>query len=1451
MRSKKWTCSVCTLENPARRRQCQACDSRRPDDGEEEPSVACTAMTSPASKDKKRDERTKSTRRQETAGSKSPRNTKMQQGRKRGRVDAMSDRLVTVRLVLCDNDGLLSEEENHDNWQQALQAIVPLSFLKSPLSERTCQTEQQQQHDNNIQTKLVDPDCIPFEKENNALPSEEPAKALSSKDDSNILHCPQPGKESPSKESDNHMHSTVSDEHETTTHTSALDSIRVDGANGEEESQQIRGGKPVTDNGRDAERANPEMEGISIQHQIEATADSLSQLPTKQSDEESTHETSHQTNNPQSQESCNPTQPVESLISCESDDLMVIQEDTTTTRCDTSRIQSADNSSCQEDMLALPIESKAAPSSQQETKDSVVGTDPLIDGGSSYTDGETPSSLLLSPANQPQESPENSRSKPPKAQGMTALMACGSEGVSPGSESAGSGDNDTSVEDSREHCTSIASPIITTAEYHDDVDAFHHCLAQLSEQEHLQTQQEGYADRTNAQDCSSSCSESIEGQQLSQTIDSESASAEVSTGRQASSASTECEERWIAVEGHELSPVPVPVQEIHATAPLIQKPHSPKNSRMEDEPAEHDDGEMEDHNAFVYTPPSQTSQEEPVSVSKGPQSAMPRQEPVPCPVDTGAINKDNEQLALPNSNGRSENVRPAPQQSQSSQFKGAFVETEDDPDNRRKLDFPEAIPVANHDQVSQTTQYPVVKEQTESKMHQGHKALDTLSTFPGFHTAGIGKNITVSGDALKKAGSVLSGSGSQNSDFAPGQTAIGGFKTAGKASNITVSEEALKRAGSILSSSSYQTSGAAPQQPSKGGFLTKTVGNVNNITVSEEALENSGSDTHKSRSAPAAPTGPFMGAFRTAGMHKSITVSEEALQKAGSVLSCGISKTPASFGSGFQTAGKAKNITVSDEALQKAGSILTNSGPVKPPATPLSLPMGGFKTTGKATSIVVSEEALQKNGLIFSSSGSHNPNCTPQQPTMCGFKTAGKSTSISVSQEALQKAGSIFSRSGSHRSDHAPQQSAMGGFQTAGKATSINVSEDALKAAGSILGGSGSHRSNHAPQQPAMGGFQTAGKATSISVSEDALKTAGSILGGSGSHRSNHAPQQSTMGGFQTAGKATSIIVSEDALKAAGSILGGSGSHRSNHAPQQSAMGGFQTAGKEQASVCQKMLSGCWLHLGWFRLPQIQQCPSTTCYGWFSDCWQSNKHQCVRRCSQDCWLHLGWFRLHRSNHAPQQPTMGGFQTAGKATSISVSEDALKAAGSILGVQAPQIQPCPTAIRYGWFSDCCKATSISVSEDALKAAGSILGGSGSHRSNNAPQQPAMGGFQTVAKQQASAPTDPHAPQQSAMGGFQTAGKATSISVSEDALKAAAPSWVVQAPTDPTMPLNNRYGWFSDCWQATSISVSEDALKLLAPSWVFRLPQIQQCPQQPTWVVFRLLAKQQASVCQKML
>ncbi|CAB9523153.1 cancer type 2 susceptibility protein [Seminavis robusta] len=106
---------------------------------------------------------------------------------------------------------------------------------------------------------------------------------------------------------------------------------------------------------------------------------------------------------------------------------------------------------------------------------------------------------------------------------------------------------------------------------------------------------------------------------------------------------------------------------------------------------------------------------------------------------------------------------------------------------------------------------------------------------------------------------------------------------------------------------------------------------------------------------------------------------------------------------------------------------------------------------------------------------------------------------------------------------------------------------------------------------------------------------------------------------------------------------------------------------------------------------------------------------------------------------------------------------------------------------GGFQTAGKATSISVSEDAVKTAGSILGGSGSHRSNNAPQQSAMGGFQTAGKAtritaseealgkaesllgssacQKSIP----APQQPSFGiGFRTVGKAKSIKVSQEAL-----------------------------------------------------------------------------------
>lgn len=187
---------------------------------------------------------------------------------------------------------------------------------------------------------------------------------------------------------------------------------------------------------------------------------------------------------------------------------------------------------------------------------------------------------------------------------------------------------------------------------------------------------------------------------------------------------------------------------------------------------------------------------------------------------------------------------------------------------------------------------------------------------PMFATAGTGTEITVSEDALEKAGSLLRKSDDEGSTVVKLQSASVGqdqiscpmFVTAGKGTEVSVSEEALEKADILLCKSYDEGSAVAKAHSISVGQdrvscpMFVTAGKGTEISVSEEALEKAsrlfrkssdedpttmiGSKVGDEQSCTSGCRGASttMSAFKTASKGIAIELTDESLARSGKLL---------------------------------------------------------------------------------------------------------------------------------------------------------------------------------------------------------------------------------------------------------------------------------------------------------------------------------------------------------------------------------------------------------------------------------------------------------------------------------------------------------------------------------------------------------------------------------------
>jgi breast cancer 2 susceptibility protein len=394
------------------------------------------------------------------------------------------------------------------------------------------------------------------------------------------------------------------------------------------------------------------------------------------------------------------------------------------------------------------------------------------------------------------------------------------------------------------------------------------------------------------------------------------------------------------------------------------------------------------------------------------------------------------------------------------------------------------------------------------------------------------------------------------------------FHTAGKKSVISVTEEGMARANILLQDATITDVETSPQ----------------------------------ARLLPVAENSELVVMFQTAGTASVISAQEESTTRAtallqdksaatSEVMTCSLSRDLSSWptsspypGSMFQTAGKGTVISVSDVSMERATALLQDSSVTleKARANESSQAVSSvstnaphfaamFHTAGKKNVVSVTEDGIMRAKALF-----QNERATDVEPlSKMGlssvangpeaiFRTAGKGSGMSLQEESkalasalledkLVATGEVDTYLLSQELSSAPtilsQSRSM--FQTAGKRTVISVSDDSMERATALLQDSsvviaeaGTKQSSDAlsastsaPQFTAT--FYTAGKNVVVSITDDESVHANALLQETTAtdvDQASHIYSQSAIK-FQTAGRGSVIDVKEESMAWATTLL--------------------------------------------------------------------------------------------------------------------------------------------------------------------------------------------------------------------------------------------------------------------------------------------------------------------------
>ena len=403
---------------------------------------------------------------------------------------------------------------------------------------------------------------------------------------------------------------------------------------------------------------------------------------------------------------------------------------------------------------------------------------------------------------------------------------------------------------------------------------------------------------------------------------------------------------------------------------------------------------------------------------------------------------------------------------------------------------------------------------------------------PRLNTEETGSAILISEDAMVKAGRLLAAAPIDRNEAPDGDNSrwkqhdvttppnFGGnipvFTTAGRGSRITVSEQAMAKAGRLLSTGSEEAPNdkisSCPKASSApltgtGTFPAFTTGRGLEILISEDATVKAGrllaaDDDNSRRNQCNWTTSPECGGasamFSTAGRGTIITVSEKAMVRASRLLSAECeevpndklssrpkaSSVPLTGVSTFPafTTGRGSEILISEDAMVKAGRLLAAApcnrnevpdgddsrqkqrGETTSPKCGEAFPM--FSTAGRGSRITVSKEAMMKASRLLSTDCEEAPNDKLEGPTVAGplisrpkelavlpmSTTTGNSSSIAISEEAMNMAELLLTTTNIDRGDE-PNHSLLirsdipPMFPTARKGSRINITEEAIESA--------------------------------------------------------------------------------------------------------------------------------------------------------------------------------------------------------------------------------------------------------------------------------------------------------------------------------------------------------------------------------------------------------------------
>ncbi|CAJ1940483.1 unnamed protein product [Cylindrotheca closterium] len=663
-----------------------------------------------------------------------------------------------------------------------------------------------------------------------------------------------------------------------------------------------------------------------------------------------------------------------------------------------------------------------------------------------------------------------------------------------------------------------------------------------------------------------------------------------------------------------------------------------------------------------------------------------------------------------------------------------------------------------------------VAEEPDFEASEAPQAIHTIC----FRTAGSGTAVSVSEEAMAKASRFLDNANTnrrrvaeesavQRSDIAKPISTMG-FRTAGSGIPVSVSEEAVAKATTLLESSTSYSPIAEESEVQRSeiaqpistiGF--RTAGSGTAVSVSEEAMakasrfldssntnrrpEGEEPDTNRRPvaeepdfEASEAPQAIHTICFRTAGSGTAVSVSEEAMAKASRFL---------------DNANTNRRRVAEESAVQRSDI-----------AKPISTM--GFRTAGSGIPVSVSEEAVAKATTLLESSTSYSPIAEESevqrseiaQPiSTIGFRTAGSGTAVSVSEEAMAKASRFLDSSNTNRrpegeepdtnrrpvaeepdfeASEAPQAIHTICFRTAGSGTAVSVSEEAMAKASRFLDNANTNRRRVAEESAVQRsdiakpistmGFRTAGSGIPVSVSEEAVAKATTLLESSTSYspiaeesevqRSEIAQPISTIG-FRTAGSGTAVSVSEEAMAKASRFLDSSNTNRrpEGEEPDTNRRPVAEEPDFEASEAPQAIHTICFRTAGSGTAVSVSE-EAMAKASRFLDNANTNR----RRVAEES-------AVQRSDIAKPISTMG-FRTAGSGIPVSVSEEAVAKATTLLEsstsyspiaeeseVQRSEIaQPISTI----GFRTAGSGTAVSVSEEAMAKASRFLDSSNTNR-----------------------------------------------------------------------------------------------------------------------------------------